>query len=396
MSRPVPRGMGRRSTLDTRTAPAEQHRPAVTNPRISAGGRCAATVDRRKRCSRRIRHGVALTGGVAGGRCDVSSRSDAVQTVVRVRPHISLVVEGPTTGTVDCCFEHECQTPSFIPPSPGRHLPGPSNRLRAHGRGRGVRAWKSSISGAPGWTCPSVTPRFVVRCPGRRAGSYAKTDHHVRVRHRGGPAASRSPDRGGGHLGGDGSHRDYWKPFYYLLEDAPFQLMLVNPAHARTCRAARPTSPTRSGWPSSAPTAWSAAPSCRRRRSGCYGPDPVAGHPHPGPGPRDQPVRTRSPRRRHRAVLGGHRHSRGVRAGDPRRAGRRERPTRKRWPALARMSLRNKTGAARRRSGPAGSPTTTPSWSGCTCTSSTSLPRTSPSSPQRIDDALEPYRPILS
>ena len=25
----------------------------------------------------------------------------------------------------------------------------------------------------------------------------------------------------------------YWKPFYYLLEDAPFKLMLVNPAHAK-------------------------------------------------------------------------------------------------------------------------------------------------------------------
>jgi len=26
---------------------------------------------------------------------------------------------------------------------------------------------------------------------------------------------------------------DYWKPFYYLLEHAPFQLMLVNPTHVR-------------------------------------------------------------------------------------------------------------------------------------------------------------------
>jgi len=25
----------------------------------------------------------------------------------------------------------------------------------------------------------------------------------------------------------------YWKPFYYLLEDAPFEVMLVNPAHAK-------------------------------------------------------------------------------------------------------------------------------------------------------------------
>src|SRR5450631_3549935 len=26
---------------------------------------------------------------------------------------------------------------------------------------------------------------------------------------------------------------DYWKPFYYLLEGAPFELMLVNPVHAK-------------------------------------------------------------------------------------------------------------------------------------------------------------------
>ena len=27
---------------------------------------------------------------------------------------------------------------------------------------------------------------------------------------------------------------DYWKPFYYLLEDAPFDLMLVNARHVKT------------------------------------------------------------------------------------------------------------------------------------------------------------------
>ena len=26
---------------------------------------------------------------------------------------------------------------------------------------------------------------------------------------------------------------DYWKPFYYLLEDAPFEVMLVNPRHVK-------------------------------------------------------------------------------------------------------------------------------------------------------------------
>ena len=27
---------------------------------------------------------------------------------------------------------------------------------------------------------------------------------------------------------------DYWKPFYYLLEDGPWELMLVNARHARS------------------------------------------------------------------------------------------------------------------------------------------------------------------
>jgi transposase len=26
---------------------------------------------------------------------------------------------------------------------------------------------------------------------------------------------------------------DYWKPFYYLLEDAPFEVMLVNARHVK-------------------------------------------------------------------------------------------------------------------------------------------------------------------
>jgi hypothetical protein len=64
---------------------------------------------------------------------------------------------------------------------------------------------------------------------------------------------------------------DYWKPFYYLLEDAGFEVMLVNARHVRTCPAARPMSPTRPGWPSSARMAWCAGPSCRPSRYGSFG-----------------------------------------------------------------------------------------------------------------------------
>ena len=62
---------------------------------------------------------------------------------------------------------------------------------------------------------------------------------------------------------------DYWKPFYYLLEDLPgVEVMLVNARHVKTRRAARPMSRTRPGWPSSARTGWSGARSCRPSRSG--------------------------------------------------------------------------------------------------------------------------------
>jgi hypothetical protein len=48
----------------------------------------------------------AEAGSVAACGCRIpgSSRIDAVQTVVRARPDISLAVRGPTTGIVDCCL----------------------------------------------------------------------------------------------------------------------------------------------------------------------------------------------------------------------------------------------------------------------------------------------------
>jgi len=41
---------------------------------------------------------------------------------------------------------------------------------------------------------------------------------------------------------------DYWKPVYYLLEDAGFELMLVNARDARVCPDASALSVTRSGY----------------------------------------------------------------------------------------------------------------------------------------------------
>ena len=50
---------------------------------------------------------------------------------------------------------------------------------------------------------------------------------------------------------------DYWKPFYYLLEDAGFELTLVNARHVKNSPAVRLTSPTRPGWRSWPRTVWS-------------------------------------------------------------------------------------------------------------------------------------------
>jgi transposase len=58
---------------------------------------------------------------------------------------------------------------------------------------------------------------------------------------------------------------DYWKPFYYLLADE-LNVILVNARQVMNLPAARPTSQTRPGWPSSARTAWCAPRSCHPSR----------------------------------------------------------------------------------------------------------------------------------
>ena len=64
---------------------------------------------------------------------------------------------------------------------------------------------------------------------------------------------------------------DYWKPFYYLLEDADFEVMLVNARQVKNLPGRKATSPTPRGWPSWVRTAWSTAPSCRPPRSASCG-----------------------------------------------------------------------------------------------------------------------------
>ena len=60
---------------------------------------------------------------------------------------------------------------------------------------------------------------------------------------------------------------DYWKPFYYLLEDGPFEVLLVNARHVKNLPGVRLMSRTRCGWLSWARTGWSVARSCHPNRS---------------------------------------------------------------------------------------------------------------------------------
>jgi transposase len=60
---------------------------------------------------------------------------------------------------------------------------------------------------------------------------------------------------------------DYWKPFYYLLEDlAGVEVMLVNARHVKSLPG-RKTSQTPRGWHNSALTGWSGHLSCHPSRS---------------------------------------------------------------------------------------------------------------------------------
>jgi transposase len=75
--------------------------------------------------------------------------------------------------------------------------------------------------------------KVCVRCPGRRAGSYLKpvttfgsvTEDILRLRDQLIEAEVT--------LVVMEATGDYWKPFFYLLEDGPFELVLANPVHVK-------------------------------------------------------------------------------------------------------------------------------------------------------------------
>ena len=63
---------------------------------------------------------------------------------------------------------------------------------------------------------------------------------------------------------------DYWKPFYYLLEDAGFEVLLVNARQVKNLPGRKTDLPMRPGWPNSARTVWCGARWCHPSRSGGF------------------------------------------------------------------------------------------------------------------------------
>ena len=63
----------------------------------------------------------------------------------------------------------------------------------------------------------------------------------------------------------------YWKPVWYVLEEAGFQLLLINARHVKILPAARPTSAMRPGWRSCWSMGCCVAASCPRPPSASCG-----------------------------------------------------------------------------------------------------------------------------
>ena len=88
------------------------------------------------------------------------------------------MVEDPTTGTVDCCFEHECQIPiltSVLLPgtTPDTEGVGPPRSEGPIHEGMGVM--EVVHQRCAGLDVSKRDAKVCVRSPGRRQGSYTKT-----------------------------------------------------------------------------------------------------------------------------------------------------------------------------------------------------------------------------
>ena len=137
-----------------------------------------------------------------------------------------------TTGMVDCCFEHVCQSPDL--PGPARDAPG----LATAWAGRfvvreGLAVVEVLHERCAGLDVSKKDVKVCIRVPGGRGGRYRNE-----VTTFGSMTAQVLELRAflleqQVTLVVMESTGDYWKPFYYVLENAPFELMLVNPRHVR-------------------------------------------------------------------------------------------------------------------------------------------------------------------
>ena len=108
---------------------------------------------------------------------------------------------------------------------------------------------------------------------------------------------------------------DYWKPFYYLLEDGPFEVMLVN-AHDAKNLPGRKTDVSDAAWLAQlAAHGLLRGVRATRTDSPVAGPDPGPDSDHPGPDPGGATPGEGARGHRDQAVGGRRRHRRYVRQG---------------------------------------------------------------------------------
>src|SRR5665648_285019 len=129
------------------------------------------------------------------------------------------------TGTVDCCLEHARQTAIFSLPSPGRtcrwsQRSGGAGTDVVHRRCAGIdiskRDAKVAVRVAGGGRAGTTT---VVTTWSSMTGQVLALREHLVAQQVTCVVMEATSD--------------YWKPFYYVLEDGPWELMLVNARHAR-------------------------------------------------------------------------------------------------------------------------------------------------------------------
>jgi hypothetical protein len=171
---------------------------------------------------------------------------DAVGSLARERPYMSMVSEDPPRESWTVAIEHERQTPNFAQSSPS---PAPATwlRIRRATDRRELAAMELQHERCAGMDISKGDVKVCVRTPGKRHRTF---DKNITV--------------WGATAGEVGSLTkflvseqvtlvvmeatgSYWKPFYYPME-SELNVMLVNARHARNLPGRKTDlSPTPSG-----------------------------------------------------------------------------------------------------------------------------------------------------